>query len=70
MQQLTQAKAAADKLLADRMAQIQAHEQRLQQLQAHSAETDHLNGLLQAEVSKAEAQIGLLKELFLREQSQ
>lgn len=69
VQLLTQAQAAADKLLADRMSQIQAHEQRLQQLQARKAETDHLNGLLQAEVRKAEVQIELLKELFLREQT-
>lgn len=68
VQQLTQAKAAADKLLGERMAQIQAHEQRLQQLQAHSAEADHLRGLLQTELTKAETQITLIKDLLFKEQ--
>lgn len=69
-QDLAQAKAAADKLASGRIAQIQAHEQRLQQLQAHSAESDHLRQLLQAELNKAEAQIELLKEIFIRETGQ
>lgn len=67
VQQLTQAKATADQLLNERTAQIKAYEQRLQQLQARGAESERLRNLLQAELTKADAQINLIKDLLLME---
>lgn len=65
--ELAQARDKAGKLASDRQTQILALEQRLQLMQANCAEADTRHELLQSELTKAHAQIELIKELMLQE---
>lgn len=69
LQIVTQAKAAAEKLAADRLAKTVEQDDRIRQLDSQLADANARLELLQQEVLKAEGQLALMKELLLKEPS-
>jgi hypothetical protein len=67
LQQLTQDKTKVDVLLDQRLAQISRQEKDFLQLKVRNNEIEKINEFLQAEIVKAEFQIDLIKEIFLKE---
>ena len=66
---LAEAKTKAEKLAEERGAKISERDQQLKRLQAEEAELRTRLALMQEEMVRAEAQIDLIKDLLLKEQS-
>ena len=67
--ELTEAKTKAEKLAEERGAKISERDQQLKRLQAEEAELRTRLALMQEEMVRAEAQIDLIKDLVLKDES-
>ena len=66
---VTQAKAAAEKLAAERLARSTEQDQRIRRLDAQLADANARQDLLQQELMMAEGQLALMKDLLFKEPS-